>query len=85
MSNKKNLKSIPQFKTDEEAEKFIDEADLSQYDLSGFNPVHFEFERKSSTVTLRFPPKLLATVKRKARAHGMPYQRFIRQVIEKGL
>jgi len=33
-----NLK-IPVFKTDEEAERFVDEADLSKYDLSGFRPL----------------------------------------------
>lgn len=29
-------KKIPVFKTDEDAERFIDTADLSQYDLTGF-------------------------------------------------
>ena len=39
-------KKLPILKTDEEAEKFIDTADLSEYDLSGFKKVHFEFSRK---------------------------------------
>ena len=37
-------KKIPTFNTDEEAEKFVDTADLSEYDLSGFKKVHFEFK-----------------------------------------
>ena len=37
-------KTIPTFQTDEEAEKFVDTADLSEYDLSGFKKVHFEFK-----------------------------------------
>jgi hypothetical protein len=32
-------KKLPEFKTDAEAEAFVDEADLSQYDLSGMKPV----------------------------------------------
>ncbi len=34
---------LPRLNSDEEAEKFVAEADLSQYDLSGFKPMHFEF------------------------------------------
>ena len=34
-------KKLPEFKTDEEAEAFVDEADLSQCDLSGMKPVSF--------------------------------------------
>ena len=39
-------KTIPTFQTDEEAEKFVDTADLSEYDFSGFKIVHFEFKPK---------------------------------------
>ena len=35
----KKLKQFPVFKTDEEAERFVDEADLSEYDLSGGMPL----------------------------------------------
>ena len=38
-------KRIPTFGSDEETERFVAEADLSQYDLSGAKPVPFEFER----------------------------------------
>ena len=37
---------IPTFKTDEEAEVFVETADLTEYDLSGAKPVKFEFEKK---------------------------------------
>ena len=37
-------KKLPILKTDEEAENFVDTADLSKYDLSGFKKVHFEFK-----------------------------------------
>ena len=40
-------KKLPKFKTDAEAEAFVDKADLSQYDLSGMKPVSFEFQPKA--------------------------------------
>lgn len=39
-------KKIPSFKTDQEAEEFVANADLSEYDLSEAKPVQFEFENK---------------------------------------
>lgn len=38
MSSKK-LKPLPDFATDEEAERFVDEADLTEFDLSGARSV----------------------------------------------
>ena len=38
-------KKLPILKTDEEAEKFVDTADLSEYDLSGGTVAHFEIEK----------------------------------------
>ena len=38
---------IPALASDEAAERFVAEADLSQYDLSGFRPSAFEFEPKA--------------------------------------
>jgi predicted DNA binding CopG/RHH family protein len=39
-------KTLPTFTSDEDAEKFVATADLSDYDLSGFTPVTFEFVRR---------------------------------------
>ena len=36
-------KRMPVLKSDEEAERFVDTADLTQYDLSTFKPVQLEF------------------------------------------
>jgi predicted DNA binding CopG/RHH family protein len=46
-------KKLPGFKSDREAEKFVDEADLTEYDLSGMRPMHFEFQPKSERVNMR--------------------------------
>ena len=42
MSSKKP-KPIPNFETDEAAEAFVAEADLTEYDLSDMKRVHFVF------------------------------------------
>ena len=75
-------KPLPQLTSDAAAERFVDEADLTQFDLSAFKPHSFEFAPKSKQVKLRFPAALLDAVKAKAAAQGMTYQRFIRQVLE---
>lgn len=75
-------KPLPKLQTDEEAERFVAEADLTEYDLSGLRMVKFEFEPKSERVNLRMPKRLLEAVKSTAAKSGMPYQRFIRQALE---
>ena len=75
-------KKIPAFKTDTEAETFVDTADLTEYDLSGGKQVRFEFEKKDSRVNMRLPETLLDAVRRSARKRGIPYQRFIREALE---
>jgi predicted DNA binding CopG/RHH family protein len=76
------LKPFPHFKSDKEAEDFVDNANLADYDLSGFKRTHFEFEKKSSTVTLRVPARLLDAVKARAKERQIPYQRLIREAME---
>lgn len=46
-------KKIPTFKSDKEAEVFVDTADITEYDLSGIKPVRFEFEKKEARVNMR--------------------------------
>ena len=75
-------KKIPTFKSDREAEAFVDTADLTKYDLSGAKPVRFEFEKKEARVNMRMPEPLLKAVKNRAKARGIPYQRFIREALE---
>ena len=77
-------KTIPTFKTDEEAERFVDTADLSEYDLSG-QFMKFELRPKDKTVSLRLPEALLNEVRLRAQRAGMPYQRFIRMAVERAV
>jgi len=78
-------KKIPAFKSDEEAERFIDTADLSDYDLSGLKPMRFEFEKKSAQLNVRVPKALLDAVKLRSARRGIPYTRFIREAVEAAL
>jgi predicted DNA binding CopG/RHH family protein len=78
-------KKIPTFRTDRQAEAFVASADLTKYDLSGAKPVRFEFQKKEAHVTMRFPDALLAAVKTRAAERGIPYQKFIREVLEREL
>jgi predicted DNA binding CopG/RHH family protein len=78
-------KKIPIFKTDGEAEHFVDTADLSEYDLSGLRPMSFEFEKKTAQLNMRMPRSLLDAVKKRALARGIPYTRFIREAVETAL
>ncbi len=78
-------KKIPTFKTDREAERFIDTADLSDYDLSGARPVRFEFEKKNARVNMRLPQLLLDALKERAKQRGIPYQRLIREALERAV
>lgn len=85
MSDAKNAKPFPHFDSDADAERFVAEADLSEYDFSRFQPMRFELETKSASITMRVPASLLKAVKAEAEQRGIPYQRFIRQAIERAL
>jgi predicted DNA binding CopG/RHH family protein len=76
---------IPKLKSDAEAEAFVATADLTDYDLSDFKPMHFEFAPKDARVNMRVPEPLLRAVKQRAQARGIPYQRFIREALERAI
>lgn len=76
------MKPLPSLRSDEEAEAFVASADLTDYDLSAMRMVQFEFHPKSERVNMRLPKPLLDAVKVAAERAGMPYQRYIRHVLE---
>jgi predicted DNA binding CopG/RHH family protein len=75
-------KKLPRFRSDKEAEDFVEKADLTEYDLSAMRPMRFEFQPKSERVNMRVPRQLLDAVRASAAKAGVPYQRFIRQALE---
>jgi predicted DNA binding CopG/RHH family protein len=77
-------RKVPRLKTDKEAEAFLAQ-DLSDLDFSQFKPVRFEFEKKDSQINMRVPKPLLAAVKARAKARGIPYTRLIRETLEQAM
>ncbi len=45
-------KPLPTLQTDEEAEAFVGESDLTNYDLSGMRLIRFEFQPKGERQAL---------------------------------
>ncbi len=76
------MKTVPKMTSDEEAEAFL-EQDLSDLDFRQFRKVNWEAQPKTARVNMRLPEGLVAAVKAKARAQGVPYQRLIREALER--
>jgi predicted DNA binding CopG/RHH family protein len=75
-------KKFPDLKSDEEADRWLQRADLTEYDLTEIKKVRFELARKDASISLRLPAALLATLKSEAAKGNMPTQRLIRMLIE---
>ena len=75
-------KSLPSLRSDAEAERFVETADLSESALSGFKPMRFEIAPKAAALNMRLPAALLDAVKAKAKARGIPYTRYVRMLLE---
>ena len=82
MKTKAKLKPLPKFKTDKQAEDFVDQADLTQFDFSGFKSMKFEFASKSARINMRLPESLLERIKEIAEKHEVSYSLLIRQILE---
>ena len=78
-------KKVPRFKSDQEAEQFLDR-DMTDYlNLKNFTPVTFELLPKTKQVNLRFSEPLLNAVRQRAEQEGISYQKFIRRAVEGSL
>ena len=77
-------KQFPVLMTDEDVEALL-EQDLSEYDFSQFKPANFEFAAKDARINMRLPESLVSAIKGKAALEGIPYQRYIRRVLEQSL
>lgn len=84
MKKKAKPRFVPHFETDEEAEAFL-EQDLSELDFSQFKPMHFEIRPKEKSVNLRMSEALYEAVRETAKEEGVPYQRYIRHVLERAV
>lgn len=81
--NKTVLKQMPSFATDEEAEHFVDTADLSEYDLSGFVPLHLALSQSKGETFVLVPQELEVALRAKAEQKGIPFARLVREALER--
>jgi predicted DNA binding CopG/RHH family protein len=70
--------------TDNEAEAFLAQ-DLSGLDFAEFKPLTWESEPKTARVNMRLPQSLMTALKARASERGIPYQRLIREAIERAV
>ena len=78
------MKTVPPLTTDAEAEAFLDQ-DLSDLDFRQFKRVTWETEPKTARVNMRLPEALMAALRARAKERGIPYQRLIREALEREL
>ncbi len=78
------MKKVLPMTTDAEAEAFLDQ-DLSDLDFSQFRRITWEAEPKTARVNMRLPEALMVALKARAQARGIPYQRLIREALEREL
>jgi predicted DNA binding CopG/RHH family protein len=76
------MKSVPVMTTDKQAEDFLAQ-DLSDLDFAQFRKIDWEAEPKTARVNMRLPEGLITAVKARAAARGVPYQRLIREALER--
>lgn len=76
----KNLKKIPQFKTDEEEAQFWDTHDTTDYiDWSKAQKVVFtDLKPSTQSISLRLPTSLLYSLKSLANQKDVPYQSLMK-------
>jgi predicted DNA binding CopG/RHH family protein len=55
-------KQLPRLPTDKAAEDFVATADLTDYDLSSMTPMHFEFQPKDRSITMRLSESLFEAI-----------------------
>ncbi len=80
--SRRKLRQFPVFSTDEEAEQFVDTADLSNYDFSGFVPMDLN---KLLGLSVDVPHDLVEALKARASESGIAYERFVREALEKAV
>ncbi len=81
----KSKKPWPTLPSDEATEKFVAEADFSKFDWSAAEPVRHEFEDKSARVNMRISESQLEAIKVEAEKRGIKYQRFMRELLDRGM
>lgn len=77
MKTIKSWSELPEFTSEEDEAQFWEEHQLDPYLIQG--SLHAPDSRDSTTVTLRFDPRMLSKIKRIARGRYLNYQSMIKQ------
>jgi len=78
-------KPWPTLPSDEAAEKFVEDADLSEFDWTQAVPITMELRKKNGQLNVRMPETELNKVRAAAEREGMPLSRFVRLMIARGM
>jgi len=83
----KKLKEIPIFESEEQESAFWDTHDTSEYfDLSKVKKVRFSSLKKTTkSISLRLPVDMIEELKVKANAMDVPYQSYIKMILNSSL
>lgn len=78
-------KPFPRLDTEDDVAAFVETADLSDYDMSGFRRTSMEALMKEVQVNVRLPEPLYQAVKAEAARQKVPYSRYVRSVLEQAV
>ncbi|MFA5234329.1 MAG: BrnA antitoxin family protein [Sulfurimonas sp.] len=81
------MKTLPKFKDQNEEIAFWEKNDVTDFfDVKSAKVVRFSNLKKSTkTISLRLPEDMLETIKVRANALDVPYQSFIKMLLQKEL
>jgi len=83
----KTLKKIPEFRNEEEERLFWEKHDSTEFiDWENARSVRFPNLKKSTrSISLRLPEDMLERLKSRANAMDIPYQSYIKMLLQKEL
>ena len=82
-----NKLPLPVLHSDEEAERFVDEADLSQYDLSGGRVMRFELRPPAGhqRVSCNLPEADVGAALQRAGSLGLDLEAYLARILHDAL
>jgi len=85
----KKIKSLPRFKSVEEESDYWDKKSTTDFDSEDITEEFLNELRNSSghkkKITIRLDEDLIHNLKKAAKKHGVPYQRFTRELLRVGI
>jgi len=83
----KTIKTIPIFKSENEERVFWEENDTTEYfDTAKVKKVRFpNLKKTTKSISIRLPVDMLDELKVKANSMDVPYQSFIKMLLQEGL